>query len=573
MAKRLKTKLTQSAKMAGQSTLPKIKTGIQGLDDITGGGLPRGRSTLICGGAGSGKTILSMQIILNGVTLFNEAGLFVAFEEREKDLVENFSTLGYDIKNLIKEKKLALENIFIEKNEMLETGDYNLDGFFIRLEQAVKNINAKRVVLDSLEGLFDGFGSQTILRGEIRRLLRWFKKKNLTIIITGESDGKGLTKKGIEEFVSDCVVSLDHRVDDQLSTRRLRVVKYRGTYHGTNEYPFLIDEHGIAIMPITSVKLQHKVTTERISSGIPRLDEMLEGKGYYVGSSILISGSAGTGKSSMAAHFSEAAAKKGKRVLYFGFEESADQIARNVSSIGIQLRRYIDSGRIKIRSQRPTVFGLEHNLTSMHKEVYEYKPDVIIIDPISSLTAIGSIAEVNSMLTRFIDYLKTEKITGLFTTLTHSGQRIQETEIGISSLIDTWILLRDHENHGETNKLLSIIKSRGMAHSNQVREFLFSNDGIRLEDIYLGPKGGFVTGAARIIQEARDEADMERQEKEIARLRKELTRKAEQFKIELKELEDQFNSEKEELKDLLSQEVKKKEILKAERERMILAKK
>jgi len=461
-------------------SLPKALTGISGLDEITLGGLPRGRPTLVCGSAGSGKTLLAMEFLLRGALEFDEPGVFMAFEENEEDLAQNVRSLGFRVEDLIAQKKLAVDYVHVERSEIEETGEYDLEGLFVRLGMAIDEIGAKRVVLDTLESLFSGFSNPAVLRAELRRLFRWLKDRGVTAVITGERGDGALTRQGLEEYVSDCVILLDHRVIDQVSTRRLRVVKYRGTSHGTNEYPFLIDERGISVLPLTSLGLDHPASDERISAGVPGLDSMLGGKGYYRGSSILVSGTAGSGKSSLAAHFADAACRRGERCLMFAFEESPAQIMRNMRSIGIDLAPWIKKGLLRIEASRPTLFGLEMHLVHIHKLVKEFDPKAVIIDPISNFTSSGSLEQAEAMLMRLIDFLKARGVTTLFVSLTGGGQALERTETGISSLIDTWVLLRDTEVGSERRRRLHVLKSRGMPHSNEVREFLITPKGITL---------------------------------------------------------------------------------------------
>ena len=522
-------------------SLPKTLSGIKGLDEITSGGLPKGRPTLVCGNAGCGKTLFAMEFIVRGATQFNEPGVFMAFEETEDELTVNVASLGFDLDDLVLQKKLILDHVHIERSEIEETGEYNLEGLFIRLNYAIDTIGAKRVVLDTLEAIFGGFPNPEILRAELRRLFRWLKDKGLTAIITGERGDKTLTRQGLEEYVSDCVIVLDHRVNEQTSTRRMRILKYRGSIHGTNEYPFLINQEGFSILPITSVGLTHTVTTERISSGVPRLDTMLEGKGYFRGSSVLVTGTAGTGKSSLAAHISMAACQRGERVLYFAMEESPDQIMRNMRSIGIDFEPWIEEGLIQFQSQRPTFIGLESYLTEMNKSVTDFKPQVVVFDPISSFIVGTNDIEAKSMIIRLVDFLKMNQITGFFTCLTISGDALEHTAINISSLIDTWLLLQDIELSGERNRGLYIIKSRGMAHSNQVREFVLTDHGIELLDVYIG-KEGVLTGSSRILQEAEENAQQLLRKQEVERKRQELARKHKALEAQIALLQSEYES-------------------------------
>ena len=459
--------------------LPKSPTGIPGMDEITGGGLPKGRPTLIAGAAGCGKTLFAMEFLVNGATQYNEPGVFLAFEENAEELAQNVASLGFDLKKLNKQKKLIIDHIRVERSEIEETGDYDLDGLFIRLGHAIDSIGAKRVALDTIEVLFSALSNQGILRAELHRLFRWLKDKGVSAVITAERGEGTMTRFGLEEYVADCVILLDHRVTEQMSTRRLRIVKYRGTLHGTNEYPFLITKDGISVLPITSVGLAYHAPTERISTGVKELDEMLGGKGYYRGSSILLSGTAGSGKSSLAAAFVDAACRRGERCLYFAFEESTNQILRNMRSIGIDLAPYVKKGRLQFHVARPTLYGLEMHLVTMYDLIRKHKPQVVILDPITDFFAIGSTAEVKAAITRIIDFLKSNQITALFTSYTEEDAP-NESVVGVSSLIDTWISLRNLENNGERHRGLFILKSRGMPHSNQIRSFELTSEGIKI---------------------------------------------------------------------------------------------
>jgi len=488
------------------ASLARCPTGITGLDEITEGGLPRGRPTLVCGAAGCGKTLLALEFLVRGITQYQEPGVFLSFEETAEELASNVASLGFHLPVLVQQGQLTLDYVRVERSEIEETGEYDLEGLFIRLGAAIDGIKAKRVVLDTIEALFAGLPNEAILRSELRRLFRWLKDKQVTAIITGEQGEGHLTRHGLEEYISDCVIVLDHRVQNQVATRRLRIVKYRGSKHGTNEYPALIDEHGLSVLPISSLGLTYPVSTDRISTGIPRLDAMLGGKGYYRGSSIFVSGTAGTGKTSLATAFLDRVCRQGGRALYCSFEESPAQIIRNMRSIGYDLDKWRKAGRLQFHSARPSLYGLEMHLASLHKLVHEFKPLAVALDPITNMMSIGESAEVKAMLTRLIDFLKNQGITSLFTSLTGGGHDLEQGEVGISSLMDTWLMVRMLETNGERNRLLYVLKSRGMAHSNQVREFLLTDGGIQLRDVYVGP-GAVLTGSARLTQEARDKAD------------------------------------------------------------------
>ncbi len=458
----------------------KCPTGIRGLDEITNGGLPRGRPTLICGGAGSGKTLLAMEFIVRGARDFNEPGVFVTFEETTDELAANVASLGFDLPALVKHKKLALDYVRVERSEIEETGEYDLEGLFVRLAVAIDSVGARRVALDSLEALFAGLPNEAILRAELRRLFNWLKRRRVTAIITAEQGRNTLTRHGLEEYVSDCVIFLDNRVVNQVATRRLRIVKYRGSAHGTNEYPTMIDETGLSVLPISSLGLNYGVTKQRVPTGIPALDAMFGGKGYYRNSSVLISGTAGAGKSSLAMAFVDAACRRGERCLYLAYEEAPGQIVRNMASIGFKLAPWVKDGRLRFHAVRATLHGLEQHLVSLHRLVEQCRPDCVVIDPVTNLATIGANAEITAMLTRAIDYLKMRGITALFTSLTGGGAASEKTDVGISSLMDTWLLLRQHETDGDRKRLLHILKSRGMAHSSRVREFRLTNKGIKL---------------------------------------------------------------------------------------------
>lgn len=460
--------------------VPKSPTGIQGLDEITGGGLPRGRPTLICGGPGCGKTILSMEFLMNGARRFGEPGVFMSFEETVEDLTLNFASLGFDPRPLAARKLLALDYVRVESHEIEETGSYDLEGLFIRLGHAIDTIGAKRVVLDTIETLFCGLSDTRVLRAELRRLFTWLRTRGVTAIVTGERGEGGMTRHGLEEYITDCVILLDHRVVEQNATRRLRVVKYRGSTHGDNESPFFIDDTGISVLPITSLGLNQRASAGRVSTGVPDLDAMMGGKGYCRGSSILVSGSAGTGKTSLAGYFAEAACRRGERSLYFAFEESAAQIGRNLRSIGVTLGPFLRTGLLRIHAARPTTSGLGGHLLGMHRLIEELRPRVVVVDPISNLMSVGTTIEVKAMLARLIDFLKGKQMTALFTSLTTDEGRTEGTDVGISSFMDSWLVLRNLEVNGERTRTLDVRKSRGMAHSNQVREFVLTGCGLRL---------------------------------------------------------------------------------------------
>jgi len=549
-------------------SLPKTPTGIQGLDELTGGGLPQGRPTLLCGSAGCGKTLLAMEFLVRGALDFGEPGLFMAFEENTDELAKNFASLGHNLKALIAQKKMVLEFIHIERSELEETGAYDLEGLFIRLKHAIDSIGAKRVVLDTVEMLFSGLSNTAILRAELRRLFRWLKEKGVTAIITSERGETSLTRYGLEEYVADCVILLDHRVEGQMATRRLRIVKYRGSTHGTGEYPFLIDEGGISILPITSMVLNHPATTERVSSGIPRLDAMMGGKGYYRGSSVLASGSAGTGKTSLAAYFVQGAIARGERCLWFAFEESSSQIIRNMLSINIDLEPAVRRGMLLFHAERPTTCGLEMHLVTIHKLVNQFRPRVVVIDPITNFAMIGNEVEVKAMLTRLIDFFKMQQITALFTSITAGETLTEYADLGMASLMDTWLQLRDVINGAERNRVLHILKSRGMAHSNQVREFLLTDHGAELRDVYAGPSGVLLTGSARAALEAQENAQILVRKQEIEGKNRELDRKQQAMEAHIAVLRAEFEIEQVEATKTIGQDQTRAGVLVGDRVQM-----
>jgi circadian clock protein KaiC len=547
--------------------LKKCPTGIKGLDEITKGGLPKGRSTLICGSAGSGKTLFGMEFLMHGAMDFGEPGVFMTFEETPQDLAQNFISLGFDLNGMISRGLIATEHIYIERSENEETGEYDLEGLFIRLGNAIDSVKAKRVVLDTVEALFSGLSNTATLRAEIRRLFLWLKDRGVTAIITGEIGDKYMTRFGLEEYVADCVIFLDFRTERQISTRRLRVVKYRGSSHGSDEYPFLIDESGLSILPITSIGLDYPVSTERIATGVPKLDAMLEGKGFFRGSTILVSGTAGTGKTSLSATFADAACRRGERCLYFAFEESPSQIIRNTGSIGIDLARWVKKGLLIFNSVRPSLYGLEMHLLTFHKMIEKFNPQVFIVDPISNLSSTGTLLEVKSILTRLLDYLKMKKISTFLTDLTHFKGSLEQTNEEISSLIDTWLLLRDIEHNGERNRGLYILKSRGMAHSNQIQEFLITKQGIDLIDIYTG-SGEILTGSARATQRAEEKASEMARRREVDRRLREQERKRNALEAKIAALRAEFDVECEELHLIAEEEQQRQSALAKDRTNM-----
>lgn len=549
--------MSKKNKDTSASALPvfqKSPTGINGLDEITAGGLPKGRTTLICGGPGCGKTVISMEYLVKGITEYGEPGVYMAFEETAEELAANVASLGFDVNALRKKGKLYVDYVYIDRTEILESGEYDLEGLFIRLGNAIEKVGAKRVVLDTIESLFAGLENEAIIRSEIRRLFRWLKDKGITSIVTGESGNGQLTRQGLEEFVSDCVIFLENRVEEQVSTRTLRIVKYRGSTHGSNEYPFLIDEEGVSVLPITSLRLEHKVSSERVSTGITGLDEMLSGKGYYRGSTVLISGNAGTGKTSIASYFAhEAAAIRKEKCLFFSYEESPDQIIRNMSAIGLDLTPEVKNGRLKIHTSRPTVYGLEMHLAAMHKMIKEFQPDVVIIDPISNLITIGSMNMVRSMLMRMIDFLKSNMITALFTALTKEHGRSEQVDESISSLVDSWIMVRDIEQNGERNRGIYVLKSRGMEHSNQIREFRISRDGIQLQDVYVTDEGVLIGSAkSQHLWQKGDEATAKAQA--IRSKKAELERKRQLLEANIAVLQAQYEAEQSEFENFVTQQ-------------------
>jgi circadian clock protein KaiC len=521
------------------ATLAKAPTGIVGLDEVTQGGLPRGRPTLVCGPAGSGKTLLAMEFLVRGITLFDEPGVFVAFEETREDLVANVASLGFDLAGFEGDGKLVVNHVTVSATDLVEAGDWDLEALFIRLGAAIDAVGAKRVAIDTIETLFGAFTDTGKLRSELQRLFVWLKARGVTAVITAERGDGVLTRHGIEEYVSDCVIVLDHVVTEETSIRRLRVLKYRGSLHGTNQYPFLIGERGISVQPITSLGLQHGVSSERVSTGVDRLDAMLGGSGPYRGSSVLVNGTAGTGKSTLAATFCDAACRRGERAIYFAFEESENQIIRNMKSVGLDLDRWVRDGLLQFRCVRPSLLGLEAHLAAMQMLIEDFAPAVVVVDPISDL--VGSSRDVRSMLTRQVDFLKARSVTAMFTSLAAEGQQEPTVQL-VASLIDTCLLVRTLEGNGEHNRVLSVLKSRGMAHSNQVREFLLTDRGIELADVYVGPQG-VLTGSARSGQEAKERTDAVQRQEDLEQRRSNLQRQRESVEAQVAGLWRDFANE------------------------------
>ncbi len=570
----MKNRIIKNVPRRSQScpSLPKAPTGIQGLDELTGGGLPKGRPTLLCGSAGSGKTLLAMEFLVHGATEFGEPGVFMAFEETTGELATNFASLGYDLKALVAQQKLALTFVHINRSEIAEAGEYDLEGLFIRLGQAIDSIGAKRVVLDTVEVLFSGLSNTVVLRSELGRLFRWLKEKGVTAIITGERGESKLTRYGLEEYVADCVILLDNRAEGQMTTRLLRIVKYRGSMHGTGECPFLIDEGGISIWPLTMMGLQHDADTKRVSSGIPRLDVMMGGRGFYRGSTVLVSGTAGSGKTSLAAHFANGTAERGERCLWLAFEESPSQIIRNMRSIGIDLEPAVRRGMLHIHAVRPSFCGLEMHLVTMQKLVSQYQPRAVIIDPVTNFVSLGTAVEVETMVTRLIDFFKTKKITALLTSLTRGvgGAPLEAAELGVSSLVDTWLMLRDVQNGSERNRFFDIVKSRGMAHSNQVREFLLTDHGVELRDVYVGPSGLLLAGGAREALEAEETAQILVRGQETEFKTRTLESKRQALEAQIAVLRAEFEIEESEAAKTIRQDQTRAGVLVNDRVRMAL---
>jgi circadian clock protein KaiC len=558
---------SRPVKKSNTTVLKKTTTGISGFDEITNGGLPANRPTLICGEAGAGKTLFSIEFIVRGALQFGEPGVIMVFEERTEDLELNVNSLGFNLKKLEKDRLLWIDHVHVERSEIEETGIYDLDGLFIRLAHAIDSIGAKRVMLDTIENLFSSFENENILRAELRRLFNWLKSKGITTIITAEKGQGTLSRNGLEEYVSDCVILLDHRVQNQISTRLLRVVKYRGSLHGTNEYPFLIDQDGISVLPITSLQLEREVSSQRISSGIESLDAMLDGKGFFRGSSILISGTAGTGKTSIAAYFADATCKRKERCLFYAFEESPQQIIRNTQSINIDLKKHIDAGLLQIHATRPTLHGLESHLVAIHKAVKQFKPRTVILDPITNLITVATISEVKLMLMRLLDFLQNENITVLLTSLVFDKESSVQTHEGISSLVDAWVQVRYLERNGERNRGIYIMKSRGMSHSNQVREFIISNKGLELLDVYLGPEG-ILVGSARQAQQLQEATGVELRTFAASRKDQQIERKKLVLEAKIASLKEEFESVRDELNKTFLEEQLKKEIMQRTQEQL-----
>ena len=532
------------------ATLAKAATGITGLDDITFGGLPAGRPTLICGSAGCGKTLFGVTFLVNGATRYGEPGVFISFEERAEDLAANVASLGYDLDRLVAERKIAIDHIRIERSEIEESGEYDLEGLFIRLGSAIDSIGAKRIVLDTIETLFSGLDNTALLRSELRRLFGWLKDRGVTAIITGERGEGALTRQGLEEYVSDCVILLDNRVADQITTRRLRVVKYRGSAHGTNEYPFLVDDQGVSVLPVTSADLSYAASHEIVPAGIDGLDAMMQPGGFFKGSSVLFSGVAGTGKTTFASFILDAACARSERCLAFVFEESGEQVTRNAASVGLDLQRHVDAGLLRFRAARPTLFGLETHLAGMHRDIERFKPSLVVVDPVSSLE--GPAREVQATLLRMVDMMKSREITAVFTSLRSEGN-MESADLGLSSLMDVWVKLLDVEANGERTRTLYVIKARGMSHSNQIREFQITSHGIKLIEPYIGNEG-VLTGTARTVREGEEAASQLRRRQELERRRRDNGRRRASIERQIEELRASLGAHEEEERILLDED-------------------
>lgn len=542
-----------------ESGLQKSCTGIKGLDQVLEGGLPEGRTALVCGNAGAGKTLLAGEFLARGATQYNEPGVFMAFEETAPELFDNMASLGIDLQDLTERNMLFIDHIHIDRSEIEETGEYDLDGLFIRLASAIEMIGAKRVVLDTIEAIFAGFSDEGVLRSELRRLFRWLKDRGVTTIVTAERGEGMLTRHGLEEYVSDCVILLDNRVHQGIATRRLRVIKYRGSKHGNDEYPFLIGDQGIWVLPVTSIGLDYPVSRDFISSGIPRLDEMLGRRGFYKGTSILVTGMAGTGKTSLAAHMVDAACRRGERCLFFSFEESSEQIIRNMNSIGLDLQQWVDQGLLQFHVTRPSFFGAEMHLLTIQKATEAFNPNLVVLDPVNDLSQVSTAVEVKNLMIRMIDYFKSHAITAVFTSLIQGEQSEKTTDMGISSLMDTWIVLTMIESYGERNRAITVLKSRGMAHSNQMREFQITGQGIEILAVQIGPEG-ILTGTARLQHKAEVKAEALERNQTIEFKKRDLERKRKIIQTEVETLQAQIEAEEDELQRLVRQEQQRREI-------------
>jgi circadian clock protein KaiC len=550
--------MTKRPRPVAPEALAKCPTGIRGLDQITDGGLPRNRSILVCGGPGAGKTLMGIEFLARGARDFGEPGVFVSFEERADDLAKNAFSLGFDLGRLARSKRFAVEHIALDRAQLLEAGEYDLEGLFIRLGAAIDSVGAKRVVLDTIEALFSALTNQGILRAELNRLFSWLKDKGVTTLITAERGQGVLTRHGLEEYVSDCVIVLDQRVDDQIATRRLRIVKYRGSTHGTNEYPFLIDRSGFLVLPITTISLDYDSPRQFVPTGVAKLDGMLGGKGYFRASTVMVSGTAGTGKSSLAAHFVDGGCRRGERCLYFAFEESPGQIMRNMRSIGIDLQKWVDRGLLNFHAMRPTSVGMETHISLMLKYIDEFRPQIVVLDPISSFSAAGTLLDAHTMLVRMIDLLKSRRITTMFTSLMSGAEATEQAAAGVSSLIDAWISLRNLEHGGERTRSLYVLKARGMRHSNQIREFLLTDRGADLQDVYVGPDG-VLTGSARAAQEMQDRIAAAASRRDVEQRKEQLERKHKAFKARIAELEATYATEIRDIEEAIAQEEARQE--------------
>jgi circadian clock protein KaiC len=542
--------------------LPKSPTGIDGFDEITGGGLPTGRPSLVCGPPGTGKSIFAMQFLVNGVTRYGEPGVFLTFEESREELVANVRSFGFGVDRLEREGRLLVDALPLEP-QTVETGEFDLEALIVRLAWAVDQVGAKRVAVDNVEALFTAFSRPALVRAEVRRLFRWLKDHELTAVITGERGEDMVTRHGMQEYLSDCVVVLDHRIVQDVATRRMRVLKYRGAMHGRNEYPFLIGADGLEVLPITSIGLRQPVSSDRISTGVVGLDEMLGGEGVFRGSGVLISGTSGTGKTTIASCFADAACRRGEVVLYFSFEESQAEIERNLASVGLDMAHWVERGLLHFHCERPTTRGLEDHLALMQQLTRELAPTLVVIDPVSSLARGASPFDVSSMLLRQIYYLKATGITAVMTVL-NEETGLQQPIQSISSLVDTWLHVDIMESFEERNRGLYVRKARGMAHSNQIREFLLSDQGVSLVPVFVGVHG-VLTGSARVAAESSERATALELTEESEDLASALERRREAVESHVAEMRADFAAEESLTRRLIETSEQRREAVRLDR--------
>ena len=523
-----------------------VSTGVKGLDDVLGGGIPQGHAMLLVGKPGTGKSILSMEYLLHGIELHKENGVYISFEESEKQIISNAASFGWKFEEMVKKNKLAISYIDMQPEQMRTVGDYDLSALILRVKGAIKKVNARRVVIDGINNLLSTFDDERIIRSDLLRLIREIKEVNATIFITGERGHDSWSKMGFEEYLADGLMHLDNRTDGNYQTREIQVVKCRGINHYTGKSPFIINSEGMSIRPLITADFDYKVLKSRVSTGIADIDNMLGGKGLYRGSTVYITGPSGAGKTSISSSFANGACSRGERALFLAFEESSDQIIRNMKSIGLSLDKWVNEKLLYFYTARATTNSLEGHLDNIMTMVREVEPTCVVLDPISAFRPIANENETKLMLIRLNDYLRARKITTVFTALSSDGEYSEHADVQLSSIADTWIVVRIMDYKGERNNVMQLMKSRGMSHSRQMKEMYFTGNGLKLQNVYQGPEG-VLTGAARIGQEKYEKLKEARNVIEIDKNRKKIERKKSLLEASIEALKHEYEEELEAL--------------------------